>query len=175
MRIFLYLLILSAFALGSCNKATNNTSNNSTTTPQSSGSGSLTINGDIFTNQVFSLSVKKTIDTFISKTNITSVSVGASADSFTVNVIVAFSGQTTIKNAQLLAAGIPDIIISISPVSNPTAYREYSSTSGTLSVTAYGAVGTYITGTFSGTFTPTAGTSSGITVTNGSFSVKRTE
>jgi len=171
---FFYFLVISAFMLNSCSKAVN-----AITSSLPSSGNSLTVNGDIFKSQAMTIVVLKTIDTTFSSTNTTVLTViGLASDTLNVNIVITFPGKTTLSNAvftSTTASAPVDIALTITPISSPTAARTYASSSGSLSVTAFGAIGTNITGTFTGSFTPASGASTGITVSSGAFSVKRTD
>ena len=174
MKRLFYFLAFSALILGSCSKASNIINNVSP-----SGNG-FTINGDIFKNASINL-ISTSVDSFSTTRNATYLIVsGVISDTLNVNMAITFTGKTTLNNASFtsIASATPAFVaITLTPVTNPLATKGYICNVGALTVSAYGAVGTNITGTFSGTFTPNPVTSASgnVTITNGVFSAKRTE
>lgn len=152
------LLVLAGFVTG-CKKE-------STTAPEESGStGTLTftLNGGGFSNRVITLSTA--VARYDAGEDETAIAAGGISGTDSLTCSVVFRGNRT----GTFSWSSPDYGFAVAFSSGN---RVYFPTSGSTTVSAYGAVGSAVSGTFSGTVTH-LGTTETVTVSNGQFSATR--
>jgi len=173
-----YILVLVVFALGACSKKDNTTYTPTVpVTPPSANSFS--IHCDSFKNSSVSI---RTINTSLStqtwdgsNTDLTIVGNGNATDSFSqISMYVDFPGNAVPAGSEQLA------LLTVTFVDKHGTTFSYQSTGpgGSVIITSYGQIGGLISGTFSFAnpgLPPASGTGNSANITNGKFSITRTQ
>ncbi len=177
MKKVFYFLVLIVFALGACSKKDNPAPPAiNTVTPPSANSFS--IQGDSFKNSsvnIRNIDASQTTENFDgSNTDLTIVGNGNATDSFSqISMLINFPGNSVTAGSEQIT------LLTVTFVDKHGTLFSYSSNGagGSVTVTSYGKVGGLITGTFSYSnpgLPPANGTGSAANITNGKFSITRT-
>ncbi len=160
------LIVLGALILGGCAKKTDTTSGGGTTYDDS-----FTLSGSGLTNSTYNISsVAQQSCAYDANSNTTTVTLsGISGDSVSIaQYTIVFTGKST-GTYTLNSTGPNVISFTVQSLSNPSKQQIYSSSSGKLTISTYGASGSKITGTYSGTFQNFAN-GNNYTLSGGTFS-----